>query len=156
MYNIIVMNDRKLKVYLDNCCYNRPFDEVRNTEIDMEIIAKLAIQLMVKQGKLNLVWSYALAYENSKNPKVINRENISLWENMANEVVVENEEIILCAEKYEKMGLKTLDALHIACAIYAKCDAFITTDKGILNKIIDDIRIFNPIDFIREVSNDAN
>lgn len=30
------MSGKKLKVYLDNCCYNRPFDEARNTEIGME------------------------------------------------------------------------------------------------------------------------
>ena len=29
-YNIIIMDDKKLKDYLDNCCYNRPFDTVRN------------------------------------------------------------------------------------------------------------------------------
>ena len=38
------MNGKKLKVYLDNCCYNRPFDTVRNIEIDMEIVSKFAIQ----------------------------------------------------------------------------------------------------------------
>ena len=116
------MKDKKLKIYLDNCCYNRPFDEVRNTEIDMEIIAKLAIQLMVQQGKLDLVWSYVLTYENSLNPKIINKENIILWKD-------------------------------IACAVYAKCDVFITTDKGILKKKIDDIKVLNPIDFMREVIN---
>ena len=70
------MGDKKLKIYLDNCCYNRPFDEVRNVEIDMEIMAKLNIQHMVQQGKIELVWSYALTYENSLNPKIINKENI--------------------------------------------------------------------------------
>lgn len=38
----------------------------------------------------------------------------------------------------------------IACAVYAKCDAFITTDKGILKKKIHDIKVLNPIDFMRE------
>lgn len=150
------MSDKRLKVYLDNCCYNRPFDEVRNTEIDMEIIAKLAIQRMVKNGKIDLVWSYALTYENSLNPKVVNKENIILWRNEAVENILENDDVILKAEEYQKKGIKQLDALHVACSVFAKCDAFITTDKGILNKKNDDIRILNPIDFMREVINNVN
>ena len=150
------MNDRKLKIYLDNCCYNRPFDTVRNIEIDMEIVSKLAIQRMVINNKIDLVWSYALTYENSKNPKHINRENIILWREIAKEIVVENDKIISNAEKYQRLGIKELDALHIACSVYSKCDAFITTDKGIINKKIADIRIYNPIDFIREVINNVN
>ena len=152
MYNNI-MKDTKLKIYLDNCCYNRPFDEVRNTEVDMEIIAKLAIQLMVQQGKLDLVWSYVLTYENSLNPKIINKENIILWKDIACENIIENKDILSKAEEYQKNGLKSLDSLHVACAVYAKCDVFITTDKGILKKKIDDIKVLNPIDFMREVIN---
>ena len=38
-------------------------------------------------------------------------------------------------------------------AVYAKCNAFITTDKGILKKKIDDIKVLNQIDFMREVIN---
>jgi predicted nucleic acid-binding protein len=43
--------------------------------------------------------------------------------------------------------------LHIACAITAKADYFLTTDKGILKKsqMVSDIQIKDPIDFIREV-----
>ena len=156
LYNRIVMNERKLKVYLDNCCYNRPFDTVRNIEIDMEIVSKLAIQKMAINNKIDLVWSYVLSFENSKNPKRINRENIILWRDIAKEIVVENDEIISNAEGYQSLGIKHLDALHIACSVYSKCDAFITTDKGILNKKIDGIKFYNPIDFIREVINNVD
>ena len=150
------MNGKKLKVYLDNCCYNRPFDIVRNIEIDMEIVSKFAIQKMAIENKIDLVWSYVLTYENSKNPKRISRENIILWRDIAKEIVVENEEIILNAKKYQSVGIKQLDALHIACSVYAKCDGFITTDKAILNKKIEEIRLYNPIDFIREVINNVD
>lgn len=150
------MNEGKLKIYLDNCCYNRPFDTIRNIEIDMEILSKLAIQKMALDNVVDLVWSYILTFENSKNPKRINRENIILWKDIAKEVVVENNEIIKLAKKYYSLGIKQLDALHIACSVYSKCDAFITTDKGILNKKIYDVKIYNPIDFIREVINNVN
>ena len=46
-----------------------------------------------------------------------------------------------------------MDCLHVACAIYSKCDYFITTDKGILKKSkkIKEIIIIDPINFIREL-----
>ena len=74
-----------------------------------------------------------------------------MWKDIACDNILENEEILSKANEYQNKGMKTLDSLHVACAVYAKCDAFITTDKGILKMNIDDIKILNPIDFVREV-----
>ena len=51
-------------------------------------------------------------------------------------------------------GIKKLDSLHIACAIRANADYFLTTDDGILKKValIQNIRVTDPIGFIKEVS----
>jgi predicted nucleic acid-binding protein len=46
---------------------------------------------------------------------------------------------------------KWKDALHIACAIEAECECFITTDGKILNKGISEIEMINPLDFIRKL-----
>jgi predicted nucleic acid-binding protein len=48
-----------------------------------------------------------------------------------------------------KKGLRQKDAAHVACAIFAKADYFLTTDKKILNKSVKEIELINPIDFIR-------
>jgi len=48
-----------------------------------------------------------------------------------------------------KKNIKPKDSLHLACAIEAKSDYFITTDNKILNKTIEDIIIIDPINFIR-------
>ncbi|MEZ5602177.1 MAG: hypothetical protein R3F36_15165 [Candidatus Competibacteraceae bacterium] len=46
-----------------------------------------------------------------------------------------------------------MDALHLAFAVTAKADAFLTTDKSILKKaaVVQSVRIQDPIDFIREL-----
>jgi predicted nucleic acid-binding protein len=46
-----------------------------------------------------------------------------------------------------------MDSLHIACAITAKADYFLTTDDEILKRAIHikDILITDPIGFIKEV-----
>ena len=55
-----------MKIYLDNCCYNRPFDDQSQMKIHLETQAKLYIQAKIKEGIYDLVWSYILDYENGK------------------------------------------------------------------------------------------
>jgi predicted nucleic acid-binding protein len=51
------------------------------------------------------------------------------------------------------MGLKAKDALHIASAIEAGAEYFLTTDDKILNKAgkIKELTILSPADFIKEI-----
>ena len=37
----------KIKVYLDNCSYNRPFDDQKQLRISLETQAKLYIQSLI-------------------------------------------------------------------------------------------------------------
>ena len=40
-----------LRVYLDNCCYNRPYDDQSQLKISMEAQSKLEIQQQIRDGK---------------------------------------------------------------------------------------------------------
>jgi predicted nucleic acid-binding protein len=57
----------------------------------------------------------------------------------------------LGAKSLEKTGLKSKDAVHIACVIETGCKYFITVDKGILNKssLLSEIIVIDPIDYYR-------
>ena len=141
-----------IKIYLDNCCYNRPFDEQNQNLIRLETEAKLIIQNKIKQGLYSLVWSFILDSENEENPAEDNREAIKLWEFIANEYCSASDDILINAKEFFSIGLKHKDALHLACAIKHNCDYFITTDKKFLNKNnkVAEIKIVNPITFILE------
>lgn len=144
-----------MKIYLDNCCFNRPFDNQLDIKIRLETEAKLYIQYLIKKKKLQIVWSYILDFENSKNPFEERKQQIERWKIFAVEDIEENDAILAIGRKLEKIGLKKVDALHISCAIYAKCNYFITTDKGILKKAkrIKELIVIDPINFIREALN---
>ena len=58
------------------------------------------------------------------------------------------------AHEVEKTGVKAFDALHVACAITAKCDYFITVDRHLLKYQNDKIIICNPMDFIKMEAED--
>lgn len=141
-----------LKIYLDNCCYNRPFDDQSQLKIHLETQAKLYIQAKIKDGAYNLVWSYILDYENGKNPYEEKRLAIAPWKAVASTYISEEtEDILVFAEALASKGIKTYDALHISCAVAAHCEYYLTTDKKLLNTPIAEIKIVSPIVFVNEM-----
>ena len=141
-----------MKIYLDNCCFNRPFDDQSSLIIRLETEAKLHVQELVRQGKLDLVWSFMLDYENSANPFEEVYSQIAEWKSFAVFDCEPSDNVEASAEELMKLGLHAKDAVHIACAIQIQTDYFLTTDKKILNKPIAGIQVVNPVDFIRRYS----
>ena len=139
---------QKLKVYLDNCCYNRPYDDQSQLRIEIETKAKLYIQQRIVDGQIILVSSIILEFENNNNPYHIRKQIIKDFLNNATEYVDENDEVINMAENISANGIKTKDAAHLACAIYAKCDYFISTDDRLLKYNDDRIQLINPVGFL--------
>ena len=139
------------KIYLDNCTFNRPFDDKDQLTIRMEAEAKLQIQENIRNGVYELVWSYMNEYENNDNPYDEKREAIGAWEKIAAHKCLPNENILEKGKQLQYLSLKPKDSLNLACAIESGCNFFITTDKTILRKAenFSEIRIINPIDFIR-------
>ncbi len=143
-----------MKIYLDNCCFNRPFDDQSQLRILLESEAKLKIQENIRSGTFELVWSYILDYENNQNPFRERREQIIKWQTYSNDDIDESEEVLNIASMIMKHGIKKLDSLHLGCAVKAKVDYFLTTDDGVIKKAkyIKNIQIVDPIGFIKEVS----
>ncbi|SDC83992.1 MULTISPECIES: type II toxin-antitoxin system VapC family toxin [unclassified Candidatus Frackibacter] len=140
-----------MRIYLDNCCFNRPFDDQTQIKIRLETEAKLFIQKEILNGKYDLAWSYILEYENQMNPFKERKEVISEWKSIAVVDLEETNDILKFAEVLEDKGIKTKDALYISCAIEARCYYFLTTDKKLLNSEVEEIKIINPIEFINEM-----
>lgn len=144
----------KMRVYLDNCCYNRPYDDQTQLRISLEAQAKIYIQEMIKNNKLQLAASYILLYENSKNPYEIKRKAIGKF--------IEENTLVYIDESYsEKVGklaldimasgIKSADAHHIASAIFAKCKYLLTTDDRLLKYTSEQIKIIDPITFVKQI-----
>ena len=56
--------DLSMRVYLDNCCFNRPFDDQSQARVRLEAEAKLEIQQQITDKRIELAWSYVLEHEN--------------------------------------------------------------------------------------------
>jgi predicted nucleic acid-binding protein len=138
----------KKLLYLDNCCFNRPYDDQSLLRIYLETEAKIHIQKEILERTFELAWSYILDYEISFNPFIERKTQILKWKNIAAIDIDISERVMKTANEIMKNNFKPKDSLHIACAIEAKCGYFITTDMKMLNKAIDNIIIVNPIDFV--------
>lgn len=145
-----------MRIYLDNYAFNRPFDDQAQIRIRLETEAKLYIQEKIRDGTLELVWSYILDYENLANPFEERKNTIQNWKARAFVDVDANLATLTKANVLREIGLRNKDALHVACAIAAKCDYFITTDDVILKKTVgfEDITVIDPPGFIRSIFHD--
>lgn len=140
----------KIKIYLDNCCFNRPYDDQSHLSIFLETQAKLGIQDLIEEKIVNLVWSFILDFENSENPDEVVKNEILLWRSLSFLIVSKNDLLVSYAENLNCAGFSKKDALHIAAAVDAKADYFITVDKGLIHRkrLVDNIKIVNPIELV--------
>ena len=89
-------------------------------------------------------------FENSLNPYLNNRAEISLMVSLAGHRIAPDEEIRKLARGYESKGIKPRDALHLGCAVYGGADSFITCDDKLVKraKLMQlSIQVMNPVDF---------
>ncbi|WP_026529047.1 type II toxin-antitoxin system VapC family toxin [Butyrivibrio sp. VCD2006] len=146
-----------MRIYLDNCSYNRPYDDQSNMQVQLEAQSKLFIQNSIKDGKYDLVSSYTLQYEISKNPFDMRRNAIEEFiEQNAKYYVDYNREPELTAIASEIMetGVKEKDAYHVASAIFGGCEYFISTDKRLLKYTSEKIKLVTPVEFVSETEGD--
>jgi hypothetical protein len=95
-----------MRIYLDNCCFNRPFDVQSDMIVYLETKSKLAIQGMIKNKRLELVWSEVLDFENNENPFEERKFKILEWKLLAVENVEMNDLILETARKLLSLGLR--------------------------------------------------
>ena len=85
------MNNR---LYLDNCSFNRPYDDQSLLKNYLEAEAKIYIQNEILKKKFDLVWSYIMDYEVSFNPFLDRKNQILKWKSIATVDIDESEKII--------------------------------------------------------------
>ena len=141
-----------MRIYLDNCCFGRPFDNQNFPRISAEAKAQIFIEDQIRLGKLELATSYMLHYENLQCPRKQRREHVAqfLKSHTSNYINVGSAEIVMAkAKKFISEGIKQKDAYHLASAILAECDYFLSVDDRLLKYHSDEITMMNLVDFIR-------
>ena len=96
-----------MRIYLDMCCYNRPYDPQDQLKITMETRSKLHIQRMVQDREWELIGSYTLDYECGNIPFPMRKRAIIdfIEKNISGYVGIERDDII--SKKADKIMLSS-------------------------------------------------
>ena len=140
---------------MDVCCLNRPFDDQSQDRIRIESEAILAI-LNKCLNEWTLVGSEAIDYEISKIPDDERKKGVKVLATISKYKVTVDENILRRASEFENIGLKSIDALHLACA-EKSVEVMLTTDDEIVKKVkannnIVKVRVENPVRWLMEVT----
>lgn len=147
-----------MRIYLDNCCLGRLFDEDPQPRIMLEAEAMTIILDGIRTGKLTWVGSNVLKEECSRNPNAEGRRRVyALLEFAAIHVELDSSDVKR-ADRLRQAGFSLSDALHLVAAAKGKCDVLLTTDDSLLRRARRlghgqlGVVVDNPIDWLRKVT----
>lgn len=145
-----------MKIYLDACCLNRPFDNQNQNRIRLESEAILIILTSLHTHEWEWIGSEALEIEIENTPNIERRfELLKLVSCVHHSVKIKDKELVR-AKEIESFGFKSFDAMHLACSESGNVNIFLTTDDK-LRKLAKRIReklcvnVQNPLFWLSEV-----
>ena len=144
-----------MKIYLDLCAIQRPLDTPNQVRITLESEAVLGIINLCDTGQAELLSSEALLYEGEQSSFAIRREHtLAVLSKAKNVISVTNKEKLRAANLMT-LGIKPLDALHMALAETGNADYFCTCDDRLLRNAeqVKDllVKVVNPVDLVQEI-----
>ena len=149
--------ETRLKIYLDVCCLNRPFDDWQQPRIRLEAEAILEILAVCQTGQYRMISSTALEAEINRTPDPLRQQRVRASLSIAHDTITVDHGILNRAREIAMLGCKTFDALHIACAESAQADIFLTTDDRLLRKVQANssllrVQVANPLQWFIQIS----
>lgn len=143
-----------MKIYMDTCCLNRPFDDQSNPRIRLESEAIKTIITFVEKNVWSLVGSFVLDFEIKNISDDKKYRSIKKINTLSSYYVKATPQIQARARKFEKIILQAFDATHLASA-EGNADILLTTDDRFIkrSKNIKDLEISveNPLKWLEEV-----
>jgi predicted nucleic acid-binding protein len=144
-----------MRVYLDVCCLNRPFDDQTQERIRLESEAILLILQHFQSDEWQFISSEIVIDEIEQTPNNARRTRLHQLLTFVDEVTQVNESVVERAEELMKFTITAEDALHLACAEYARVSVFLTTDDRLLRRaaVVEPplaCRVDNPLSWLLE------
>ena len=144
----------KLKIYMDSCCFNRPFDDLSHDKTRLECEAVLTIISKCENGIWDIFESDVLNDEIDRITDAVKKQKVIELYSSASIYLEINDEIIGRAKELYEINIKPFDALHLASAEHGGADILLTTDKKFINRALQSnakIRVANPAIWLTEV-----
>lgn len=140
---------------MDMCSLQRPLDDRSQLRIRVEAEAVLGILSRCEDGGADLMDSDALRFETSRNPYRVRKRFAEEVLSTATGFVGATPDVERRARIYVDLGVKPLDALHLASAVESGADCFCTCDDKLLRRArsLDTgaTRPMSPLELIEEI-----
>ena len=144
-----------MRIYLDTCTIQRPLDESREPRVQHEAAAMMELIDRMEAGEVELVRSRVLQVEHVQNG---DRGSWLFAERVlshATEIVEIDRQVEQQTLAYRSLGVKGMDAVHLACAVHAGVDVLCTCDDRFLRRArrVDtgSTRVLTPLELIQEM-----
>jgi len=115
-------------VYFDNCALQRPLDDRAQFRVRVEAEAVETVISEIAQGRVALLSSDVLLAESGAAPNGTRQEFAALTLALAAHTVFLSSAVEALARTYRNVGIKSIDAIHLASAVDGNADYFRTTD----------------------------
>lgn len=122
------------RIYLDVCCFNRPFDDQTQSRIRVETEAVLAILENCETGQWELIISEMVETEVDQIADRERQQSIERALRMARSNITVDDRVTGRGEYLQSLGFQGFDAIHLACAEIAEADVFLSTDDRLLRR----------------------
>ena len=146
---------KKLRLYLDSCCFNRPYDDLSHEKIRHENEAILTIINKSESGSWDILGSDVLVDEVDRIANPIKKQKVlMLYSSTTASIEISDEIVGRAKELQSEFGIKSFDALHLASAENGDVDVLLTTDRKFINKALSSntkIKVSNPAIWLMEV-----
>jgi predicted nucleic acid-binding protein len=144
-----------MRVYLDVCCLNRPFDDQSQERVRLESEAVKAVIELATKRVHRWVSSDAVGFEVAQDPDDGRRRRLQALLRHVSEHKSLDAASLRRARALEAARIPGIDAVHLAIAERAGCDAFLTVDDVLLRRVRrlappPRIRVCNPLEWIAE------
>ncbi len=146
-----------MRLYLDTCSLNRPWDDQSQVRIHLEAEAVIYIIDAVRRGTEELVTSDYLMAEILCNPDVVRRADTLALTEPATLHVSQSMAIDARAAQLSAHQIAGYDALHLAAAEAAQCELLLTTDDRLIRRCVRAgsvirVKVLNPTDYTPSLS----
>jgi predicted nucleic acid-binding protein len=121
-----------MKIYLDACCWSRPFDDRTQHRVRLEAEAVLSIITHSRMGDFMLAGSEAIEFELSKIPDADKLKKVHALYSAAGARLLYTEETKKRALFFQRQRVRPLDSLHLALAEEYRQDILLTTDDAFI------------------------
>lgn len=143
-----------MRIYMDVCCLNRPFDNQSQDRIYLEAEAILAILSHCHSGEWMLTSSDIIDYELSRLTNSAKLQKVRGIYLVAGEKISVTSEVRTLANSFQQNGLKLMDSLHLALCEAHSVDVLLTTDDNFIKcaaRFKINTPVTNPVVWLMEV-----